>query len=94
MSPQPFYRQVICTKALGGKHPLWHAHLRTELVEYAVDRLAPLCTGAGNTADNAIRDLAVQLKARERNRKEHESNITDALANMGKIFCDGPTHKP
>jgi hypothetical protein len=50
----PFYRTVTCTKALGGKRPLWHA--KSQDVRYA--RL----TGAGGTGDYAIADLQKQVK--------------------------------
>lgn len=46
----PFYYSVTCEKVKGGKRPLWHA--RKEGVKY---------TGAGNTADNAIKDLQAQI---------------------------------
>lgn len=50
----PFYRTVICTKALGGKRPLWHAKSRDSKYERI--------TGAGATADYAIADLQKQIK--------------------------------
>ena len=57
MKKQPFYRNVVCVKAQGGKRSLWHAYERVgNMIDSGI-------IGAGNTADNAIRDLAVQLKA-------------------------------
>ena len=53
--PVPFYRNVTCTKVMGGKKPLWNA--QTML---AVGPRRDII-GAGNTADNAIRDLQRQL---------------------------------
>lgn len=47
----PFYYDVTCTKFQGGKHALWHAK------KPGHERL----TGAGNTADNAIKDLQTQI---------------------------------
>lgn len=49
----PFYVGVVCEKIRGGKNTLWHAH------KAGFD-----CCGAGNTADNAIKDLAEQIRAR------------------------------
>lgn len=48
----PFYRNVICTKARGGKNALWCATKSTLLRDDG-----GLVMGVGNTADNAIRDL-------------------------------------
>jgi hypothetical protein len=64
---QPFYRQVVCIKAQGGKHSHWSAYLREQYLEACVG--GPSCspTGSGNTADNAIKDLAVQLRAKAAN---------------------------
>ena len=47
---EPFFKQVTCTKIRGGKHSLLNANIF-------------LCrfTGAGNTADNAIKDLQKQI---------------------------------
>lgn len=49
--PLPFYHDVVCRKLRGGKKALWQAS-------------KPGCkyTGAGNTADNAIKDLQKQIK--------------------------------
>lgn len=49
----PFYLGVTCRKVIGGKNPLWHAYMKDTVSIYV---------GAGNTADNAIRDLQKQLR--------------------------------
>ena len=54
--PKPFYVGVQVTKALGGKKPLWHAR-KSGVV--SASGFSQLC-GAGNTAENAIRDLQRQ----------------------------------
>lgn len=64
MKKQPFYRQVVCIKGQGGKRPMWHAYRTFLGWPNSIDR--SVC-GAGNAADNAIRDLAVQLKAKAAN---------------------------
>lgn len=51
--PVPFYYSVVVTKCHGGKRALWHARK---------DSYPGVC-GAGNTADNAIRDLAKQINS-------------------------------
>jgi hypothetical protein len=59
----PFYSNVVCTKFCGGKRALWHAHYKV-LPSLSLNGVC----GAGNTADNAIEDLAKQtrfLKRRE-----------------------------
>ena len=49
----PFYRKVTCNKVIGGKRrPLWQARH---------ENYQNVC-GAGNTADNAIKDLAEQVR--------------------------------
>ena len=50
----PFYHTVSCTKVSGGKRSLWQA--RKPGVELI---------GAGNTADNAIKDLQKMIRARQ-----------------------------
>lgn len=52
---QPFYRQVVCNKVLGGIRPLWQARL--------TNVTSNLC-GAGGSADLAIADLQKQLRNR------------------------------
>ena len=47
-----FYRGVVCTKAMGGKHSLWHAR-KEGLVNIHGTQLV----GAGGTAELAIADL-------------------------------------
>lgn len=59
MKREPFFRKVVCVKAKGGKRPLWHARLNADN-----DFVGSPC-GAGNTADNAIKDLAKELRARQ-----------------------------
>jgi hypothetical protein len=65
----PFYRMVTCSKAVGGSHTLWHAKLTEEttvkcwaLLGIPFTKACSL-TGAGNTADNAIKDLQSQIRA-------------------------------
>jgi len=48
--PKPFYQDVTCTKARGGKYALWHA--RKPGVHF---------TGAGGNAELAIKDLQKQI---------------------------------
>jgi hypothetical protein len=47
-----FYDNVIINKVLGGKKALWQARHTSSSVH---------SVGAGNTADNAIKDLARQM---------------------------------
>ena len=47
-----FYDNVIINKVLGGKKPLWQARHVSGLVR---------SVGAGNSAENAIKDLARQM---------------------------------
>lgn len=47
---QPFYHDVDCRKILGGKRTLWQAR-----------KPGFSLTGAGNSADNAIKDLQTQI---------------------------------
>ncbi len=55
----PFYRLVVCHKIAGGKSALWHATLNHEgICKYLI---IPPLHGAGNTADNAIKDLKNQI---------------------------------
>lgn len=51
----PFYLTVYCRKARGGKRPLWHA--RKEGSPFI---------GAGNTADNATKDLQAIIRESSR----------------------------
>jgi hypothetical protein len=64
----------VCEKKFGGKKSLWHAKLKPEVINITdADDCKPgkarylypiaslrLC-GAGNTGENAIKDLAKQL---------------------------------
>jgi hypothetical protein len=53
----PFYRMVTCSKVVGGTNTLWHARLTEPTAEAGW-----MFTGAGNTADNAIKDLQAQIR--------------------------------
>lgn len=48
----PFYYDVNCSKVRGGKRELWNA------TKPGID-----WTGAGNTANNAIKDLQKQINS-------------------------------
>jgi hypothetical protein len=61
VKPVPFYWHVTCQKVRGGKKPLWQA------VKACIG-----FTGAGNTADNAIKDLQRQIRE---NRRRVEKEI-------------------
>jgi len=58
---EPFYRKVIVTKCNGGKRTLWHARI-SELAKCEKEYAGSHACGAGNTADNAIKDLAEQIR--------------------------------
>lgn len=64
----PFYRTCTCNKVVGGKRPLWHARFTSEaflgMTRNGFSGGEPV--GAGNTADNAIKDLAEQVRRRMR----------------------------
>lgn len=50
--------ELVCVKNRGGKKPLWHAFLASRY-----NLFSPLIVGAGNSADNAIKDYQKQAKA-------------------------------
>jgi hypothetical protein len=56
----PFYRKVTCEKVLGGTHALWQAKLK--LTGETWGTTAQTLTGAGGTAELAIKDLQAQLR--------------------------------
>jgi hypothetical protein len=56
-----FYRQVYVTKVLGGKRSLWQARMNESPIDPTYGLPSNVC-GAGNTADNAIKDLAEQMR--------------------------------
>jgi len=71
----PFYRMVTCSKVVGGSNVLWHARLTDETTIKSMAMLgvpyakATTLTGAGNTADNAIKDLQAQIRQINSGRK-------------------------
>ena len=64
----PFYHTCTANKVVGGKRTLWQARLTSEaflgMCRNGLSGSEPV--GAGNTADNAIRDLAEQVRRRNR----------------------------
>ena len=55
-NPTPKYQQLVCRKVCGGKRPLWQAEFRHK------PENIPTIVGAGNTADNAIKDYQRQWR--------------------------------
>jgi hypothetical protein len=55
MKREPFYTGVVVTKIKGGKNSLWQARKADSFFNRHI-------TGAGNTADNAIKDLQDQIR--------------------------------
>jgi hypothetical protein len=61
----PKYIELVITKCRGGKRSLWNA--RHPAVPHVV--------GAGNTADNAIRDWYKQNKAHQEKYNGHSQDV-------------------
>lgn len=53
-------RDLVCQKVCGGKKPLWHAYRAGTFNQFPNHMIV----GAGNTADNAIRDYQKQSRVR------------------------------
>ena len=60
MKAQPLYARVLCKKIMGGKRALWHAWQMPDDKEVKGSH-GSVIIGAGNTGDNAIKDLAKAL---------------------------------
>ncbi len=57
-SESPSAKDLLCRKLRGGKHTLWHAFHPTDVSP------GTKVIGAGNTADNAIKDYQAQWRRR------------------------------
>lgn len=65
-----FYRQVYVEKIRGGKKPLWRARFKAGVFSWLAEVGGRNYVGAGNTADNAIKDLQKQFRNGEEHAKE------------------------
>lgn len=65
----PFYRRCFCVKGNGGKKPFWNAKMKDNIPVFSS------LQGAGNTADNAIKDLQKQVREKERRLLKEENKI-------------------
>lgn len=65
---KPLYKDLICMKILGGKRSLWHVYHKDRFLINARTDINYYGIGAGNTAENAIKDYMKQRRAYLKNR--------------------------